>query len=58
MEWNDHEIFETNTHNIHVAPFLNESSSSSPGVYNVLLGCDGEIEMKPGLTEDAIGQIR
>lgn len=47
----------THTHT-HVAPLLNESSSSSPGVYNVLLGCDGEIEMKPGLTEDAIGQIR
>ena len=38
------------------------SSRPSPqittGVYNVLEGCDGEIEMKPGLTEDEIGQIR
>ena len=28
------------------------------GVFNVLLGCDGEIEMKPGLTESEMGPIR
>ena len=28
------------------------------GVFNVLMGCDGEIEMKPGLTEDQMGSIR
>ena len=28
------------------------------GVFNVLLGCDGEIEMKPGLTESDMGPIR
>jgi hypothetical protein len=28
------------------------------GVFNVLQGCDGEIEMKPGLTEDSMGQVR
>ena len=28
------------------------------GVFNVLVGCDGEIEMKPGLTESQMGPIR
>lgn len=28
------------------------------GVFNVLLGCDGEIEMKPGLSESTMGPIR
>lgn len=28
------------------------------GVFNVLLGCDGEIEMKPGLSESEMGPIR
>jgi len=28
------------------------------GVFNVLLGCDGEIEMKPGLTENDVGPVR
>ena len=28
------------------------------GVFNVLLGCDGEIEMKPGLTEKDMGPVR
>ena len=28
------------------------------GVFNVLLGCDGEIEMRPGLTENEMGPIR
>ncbi len=28
------------------------------GVFNVLVGCDGEIEMKPGLTESEMGPIR
>mmetsp|Transcript_16410 Transcript_16410/g.33831 ORF Transcript_16410/g.33831 Transcript_16410/m.33831 type:complete len:153 (-) Transcript_16410:298-756(-) len=28
------------------------------GVFNVLVGCDGEIEMKPGLTEADMGPIR
>jgi len=28
------------------------------GVFNALLGCDGEIEMKPGLSESEMGSIR
>jgi hypothetical protein len=28
------------------------------GVYNAMLGCDGSIEMTPGLTEETMGQIR
>lgn len=28
------------------------------GVFNVLMGCDGEIEMTPGLTEEQMGPIR
>lgn len=28
------------------------------GVFNVLVGCDGEIEMKPGITETDMGPIR
>lgn len=28
------------------------------GVFNVLMGCDGEIEMKPGLSESDMGPIR
>ena len=28
------------------------------GVFNVLVGCDGEIEIKPGLTESEMGPIR
>ena len=28
------------------------------GVFNELLGCDGEIEMKPGLVENEMGPIR
>ena len=28
------------------------------GVFNVLAGCDGEIEMIPGLTEESMGQVR
>jgi hypothetical protein len=28
------------------------------GVFNVLKGCDGEIEMKPDITEDDMGPIR
>ena len=28
------------------------------GVFNMLLGCDGEIEMKPGLSENEMGSIR
>ena len=28
------------------------------GVFNMLLGCDGEIEMKPGLSESEMGPIR
>jgi hypothetical protein len=28
------------------------------GVFNALKGCDGEIEMSPGLTEAAMGQVR
>jgi hypothetical protein len=28
------------------------------GVFNVLKGCDGEIEMKPDITEDDMGTIR
>ena len=39
------------------SPFNNKQQTTT-GVYNVLEGCDGEIEMKPGLTEDEIGQIR
>lgn len=29
-----------------------------PGVFNALEGCDGEIEMSPGLTEATMGQVR
>jgi len=28
------------------------------GVFNVLEGCHGEIEMTPGLTEDTMGKVR
>ena len=28
------------------------------GVFNALQGCDGEIEMSPGLTEAAMGPVR
>jgi hypothetical protein len=28
------------------------------GVFNALQGCDGEIEMSPGLTEATMGQVR
>eukprot|EP00980_Cylindrotheca_fusiformis_P011654 scaffold2751_cov131-Cylindrotheca_fusiformis.AAC.21 len=28
------------------------------GVFNALEGCDGEIEMKPGMTEAEMGQVR
>eukprot|EP00339_Tiarina_fusa_P030092 CAMPEP_0117014148 /NCGR_PEP_ID=MMETSP0472-20121206/11533_1 /TAXON_ID=693140 ORGANISM="Tiarina fusus, Strain LIS" /NCGR_SAMPLE_ID=MMETSP0472 /ASSEMBLY_ACC=CAM_ASM_000603 /LENGTH=147 /DNA_ID=CAMNT_0004717637 /DNA_START=114 /DNA_END=557 /DNA_ORIENTATION=- len=28
------------------------------GVFNALEGCDGEIEMSPGLTEETMGQVR
>jgi hypothetical protein len=28
------------------------------GVYNEMVGCDGSIEMTPGLTEETMGQIR
>jgi hypothetical protein len=28
------------------------------GVFNVLKGCDGEIEMQPNLTEETMGPIR
>ncbi len=28
------------------------------GVFNVLIGCDGVIEMSPGLTEETMGKVR
>lgn len=28
------------------------------GVFNAMEGCDGEIEMKPGMTEASMGQVR
>lgn len=35
-----------------------ESFHSLVGVFNALEGCDGEIEMTPGMTEAEMGQLR